>query len=264
MEIYQDECQVFTDSQDSLWLALQDLTPTETFLTQISTRPLVINPQPIEQPGFIWQFIALILAMFIFAYIKLARKHFFKNLRTAFSSRPLFRQMLRDDMLFPAGIYVPVFIAISLTFAVLLLQFDELLLSFRYFSKPEELEKILLYLAGISILMLAKFLLHYLTGFIFGTHQLTKEYLNNTFYFNTIAVIILIPLLMISTFSKSETVLLIIIGIALMMFVLRIFRGLLISMEVEKYSQFQNFIYFCTLEILPLLVIYKLITEGII
>jgi len=264
MEIYQDECQVFTDSEDTLWLFPQKPAPTETFLTEISAKPFVINPQPIEQPGFIWQFIALILAMFIFAYIKLVRKNFFKNLRAAFSSRPLFRQMLRDDILFPAGIYVPVFIAIALTFSVFVLQLDEMLLSFSFYSKPEELGKILFYLAGASIFMLAKYLLHFMTGIIFGTRQLTKEYLNNAFYFNTVAAIIIIPLLMISTFSKSETVLLAVIIIALIMFILRIFRGLIISLEMEKYSQFQNFLYFCTLEILPLLAIYKLVMEGII
>jgi hypothetical protein len=264
MEIYQDECQVFTDSEDTLWLYPQKPAPTETFLTEMSGKTLVIKPQLIEQPGFIWQFIALILAIFIFAYIKLVRKNFFKNLRAAFSSRPLFRQMLRDDMLFPAGIYVPVFIAIALTFSVLLLQLDEMLLSFSFFSKIEELKNLLLYFAAASVFMLAKYLLHFITGVIFGTRQLTKEYLNNAFYFNTIAAIVFIPLLMIATFTKSETVLLVIIGIALIMVILRIFRGLLISLEMEKYSQFQNFLYFCTLEILPFLTIYKLIMEGII
>jgi hypothetical protein len=264
MDNYQDECQVFADSDDSLLINPHKSAPTETFLTVAASKPLSINPQPIEQSGFIWQFIALLLAVFIFGYIKLVRKNFFKNLRAVFSSRPLFRQMLRDDILFPAGIYVPVFIAIALTFSVLLLQLDELLLSFRFFSKPEELEKLLFYLAGVTIYIIAKFLLHIITGFIFGTHQLTKEYLNNAFYYNTIAVIILIPLLMFATFSKSEILLVVIIVIALLMFVLRIYRGLIISLEIEKYSHFQNFLYFCTLEILPLLAIFKLVKGGII
>lgn len=272
-DFYQDDCLVYTDddpcqvypwSDDTLLLPLPKPLPTQTFVTEIRSYPIVINPQPIQQSGFIWQFMALLLAAFIFAYIKVVRKNFFKNITTAFTSRPLFKQMIRDDQLFPYSTQFPVFISISLTFGVLLLQLDEMFFSQRYFSKTEELKTLSLYVAGVITLLSAKYLTHYFSGLIFKTRMLTKEYVTNSFYFNTVATVAFIPLLMITTFSKSEPVLLFIIGLALIMIIIRMFRGLIISMDIELYSYFQNLLYFCTLEILPFLIIYKVITLGII
>ncbi|MBE0639044.1 MAG: DUF4271 domain-containing protein [Bacteroidales bacterium] len=259
-----DHCQVYAESDDSLWLSMPDPVPTQTFITEIRSQPTAIIPQLIIQPGFIWQFMALLLAAFIFAHIKVVRKNFFKNMIAAFSSRPLFKQLIRDDLLFPIGTQFLLFIAISLTFAVFLIQLDEMFVSSRFLTRGEELKKLALYLAGVIIVLSLKYLIHYFTGLIFKTRFLTKEYLTNSFYFNTLAAAIFIPLLMVSTFSKSEPVLIVVIGMSLILIALRMLRGFIISLGIEMYSYFQNLLYFCTLEILPFLVIYKVIIRGII
>lgn len=259
-----DECLVYFEIHDSLLTPLPVATATRTFVTSTSGKPIIINPQPILDSGFIWQFVALLLATFIYAYFKVSRRNFFKNIKDAFSSRPLFKQILRDDQLFPLGSKVPLFIAFTLTFTVFMLQVDEMLVSFRHFPKTEELQMLTLYLAGIIAFLLVKTLLHLVVGLLFNTQTITREYISNSFYFNTVSAIVFIPLLMISTFSKSEPVIIAIIVIGLIMIALRAFRGIIILLDIEMYSYFQKFLYFCTLEILPFLAIYKMIATGII
>lgn len=256
-----DHCLVYTPEEDSLFVLISK-TPQQRFITLTEKTPALINPMPIGQPGYFWQFLVLLLAVFIFTYIRFVRKSFYKNLSAAFSSKLLFRQMIRDDLLFPVSSRFPLFVAIVLTYAVLLLQIDEVLISQPFLSKNEELFRLLLYLGTVTGILSLKNLLHWFAGMIFETRLITKEYLTNSFYFNTVGAIFLIPLLMISTFSKSEIILILIIAVAVVLILLKLFRAFTISMGLEKYSYFQNFVYFCTLEILPWLTLYKLVSNG--
>lgn len=256
-----DHCLISSPEEDSLFLLFLK-TPKERFITISEKTPAVINPMPIGQPGYFWQFLALLLAVFIFTYIRFVRKSFYKNLSAAFSSKLLFRQLIRDDLLFPVSSRLPLFVAFVLTYAVLLLQIDEVLVSQSFLSKSEELFRLLLYLGVVTGILTLKNLLHWIAGLVFETRLITKEYLTNSFYFNTVGAIFLIPLLMISTFSRSEVILILILVISAVLVLLKLFRAFTIALGLEKYSYFQNFVYFCTLEILPWLALYKLVSNG--
>ncbi|NCU32215.1 MAG: DUF4271 domain-containing protein, partial [Candidatus Moranbacteria bacterium] len=64
------------------------------------------------------------------------------------------------------------------------------------------------------------------------------------------------------TFTHPFFGIIVILFIILIINTLKIFRGFVIANETEKYSLFQIFLYFCALEFLPVLAIYKLIVEG--
>lgn len=262
MDFFWDNCKVnagYYDNPDEMDVYA---TVTRTFITKDNAAPININPVPLEQHSVFWQFIALLLAAFIFASIKIVRKNFFRNLSAAYRSRPIFKQLLRDGMLFPSGLYIPLFIAIVLSWSVFLLQLDEELISFQYFSKDEELRVLLKYLAGVTAFLSGKYLLHYLSGLLFKTVAFTKEYLNNSFLFSTVSSLVFIPLLFVSAFSKSSIVFFTLLIIALVIILFKFIRGFIISLEIEKYSHYQNLIYLCTLEILPVLIIYRMVMNG--
>jgi len=99
-------------------------------------------------------------------------------------------------------------------------------------------------------------------GFIFLKHDVAYEYMQNVHLYNRITGVLLFPIIISLAFiASSETAhnALIITGISLFagMYMLRIFRGFQIS-KSENVSILYMFLYFCTLEVLPLALVIKL------
>jgi hypothetical protein len=254
--------QSLTLAADTTDEKVSEARPAQKFITETRNEPIFINPLPVQQDGFIWQTAALLLALCILALMKIARKNFVRNLSAAFFSKPIFKQLLRNSQLFPPGSVLLLFMAVILVYSVLIFQFQLVLNFSGTTSVSDELPDLLNSLLVVSGFLGVKYLLHYLTGLVFGTIRKTREYLANSFYFNTIAAVILLPFLFGATFSKSTPILFVIIFIVLVMIVLKTIRGITIAFEVKNYSGFQKFLYFCTLEIIPVLAVYKLVFQG--
>jgi hypothetical protein len=93
----------------------------------------------------------------------------------------------------------------------------------------------------------------------------TNEYLRNIFLFNKIFGLIVFPLLVAHPFIDIKFRFIFIyagIIIFVLLFILRIFRGIVISVK-NKFSIFYIILYLCTLEILPVLIFYKLYNSYI-
>jgi hypothetical protein len=234
------------------------------FITETRTEPLQIQPAEIEKQVHFWQLMALLMALLLLALLKVQQKNFFSNLRSGFYSKPIFNQLLRDGALFPAGAVVMVFLAKTLIFGVLLMQLEYFFNLSGWHSSSDEFGQLIYFVAIVGGFFLAKYFLHYLIGAIFGTMEKTREYLANSFYYDTLISILISPVLFLSTFTHPALSLLLIFFIVLIMITLKIIRGGVIANETEKYSLFQIFLYFCALEFLPVLAIYKLIVEGYI
>lgn len=258
----EDHCLVSTQQEDSIFHVIQT-TPKVRFITKDADTPVIIEPLTIEQPGFISQFFALLIAGSILIYIRIVRKGFYKNLKSVFNSRLLFKQMIRDNLLFPLPVRLLLFIACMLTFSVLLFQADAIFLTDGYYNQAEELIRLTFFFTVITITISAKYLTHWIIGHIYKTQSITKEYLTNSFYYNTIGTIILIPFLLFSSITRSEIALYFIFSIALILILLRTYRSLTLLIGFEEFSVYQKFVYFCTLEIFPWLVIYKLIAGRV-
>ena len=98
-------------------------------------------------------------------------------------------------------------------------------------------------------------------GFIFLKREIAYEYMQNVHLYNRILGILLFPIIISLAFiapSKTSHNMLIIIGILLFttVYMLRIFRGFQIS-KSGNVSILYMFLYFCTLEVLPLALVIK-------
>ena len=235
------------------------------FITTYREPGIKIVPREIfrSQTGHEMVLIALGLSILIFAYIRISRRSFFKNLQQAIFSRPIFRQLLRDGALFGAGSRSLVSMANLITFTALSFS----LLHYYQLEIPWLTNGRFMMFAKLGLLILAFFwlktLIIRLTAFIFKTGTLAREYRANTFFFNTIAAVVLIPLLFFSVLDKGANLLLIAFSAVFLLFIFRIIRALLISLDVQKYSLYQIFLYLCALEILPILVIIKAIMISV-
>jgi hypothetical protein len=134
--------------------------------------------------------------------------------------------------------------------------------------------KFLLVLANCIIYLFSWFLLKYIVfrfiGYVFGGSQESKEYLFNVFlYLKNLAIFILPIVVVIPYVPEFWSTILLYLGLVLssFMYIFRIIRGIKI-LFAKHVSIFYMILYLCGLEILPLLMIYKLFIsfwqEGIL
>jgi len=92
------------------------------------------------------------------------------------------------------------------------------------------------------------------------------DYTNNAYKLNilvTLSIIgfMLIPVLVFAVYLKSVWLLYIALGLIGSFSLFRLIKGFLIGISLTRFSYFFLFVYLCTLEILPLLVVAKLIVD---
>nr|WP_320117794.1 DUF4271 domain-containing protein [uncultured Marinifilum sp.] len=136
---------------------------------------------------------------------------------------------------------------------------------FNCFFSPENTEipftSYLYTLVGIMGLYLGKIITIRSIGYIFNGTKEAKEYLHTVFIYNkNLGIILLLITLSVPFIAEFSSALLLNVGliIALIFYIFRLFRGIKILFR-KHVSIFYMILYLCALEILPLLVIYKLL-----
>jgi hypothetical protein len=158
-----------------------------------------------------------------------------------------------------------VFVFINILFFINLSLFIVQFISFNDFSIPY-LEGIVLFFAILGAVMaiyLIKGMFLQLLDFFFLTKGLFSYYNSTVFIYNRMVGLFLLPIISIVPFIsiRAASVLFLagFIGMGLF-YLLRIFRGLQIGFK-NRLSIFYLILYLCALEILPILVVYKLVVS---
>jgi len=133
------------------------------------------------------------------------------------------------------------------------------------FSRLSDSQVFTICAGGLLLFWLIKISFIWFLGVVFRTIPTTQDYLQNILAFSFITGIFLLPLLILTTFLHSNIIAYItLISIGLLYF-FRVMRGFFIGISLKKFSYLFLFVYLCSLEILPLLVILKglyLISKG--
>jgi hypothetical protein len=252
------------DSFPYNWLKINEISSvnkdsiTERFLTITSQKPAVINPQLIKNQQSDWLVGILIFCFFVISYIRITRKKYVKDMLLGLYSRPMFRQMIREGALYSSGLVFPMTLVVLLTYSVFTYQIINLI-NPDVLANTVQIQLLSYLFGGILVLLLTKTLLVRGAGFLFKTSELAEEYASNSYYFHIITAVSLLPFLFFSIFDKSSILIYLSLIVTALLFIYRILRGILISLEMQKYSPYQNLLYLCTLEFLPILVIIKAI-----
>jgi len=120
---------------------------------------------------------------------------------------------------------------------------------------------VLIFLLCIIYFVL-KYALIYFFGLSFRFQSLCSKYNFNQTFFYLIGGLLLIPFVFLFYFLPNlyqYSLLITILIVACILFVIRLLRGFAIVFNHTKASQFYLFVYLCTVEFLPLVVIYKYI-----
>jgi len=217
------------------------------------------NLQPLENHQFQPDWI---LGIFFLGFIILAWTNFFyskrmKQIILASLSKRFINQLVRDGNLFKERISLSLAVVYIMSFSLLIYQGNQFILKLSLWNFHEILFYLLI-VASLLAFWLIKIGLISMLGAIFKTPATTHYYLLNLLIFSILDGILLLPLLFCVVYLKSGILLYISLSITTILFIFRFVRGFLIGLSLTKFSYLFLFVYLCTLEILPLLMLIKL------
>jgi len=166
--------------------------------------------------------------------------------------------LLKEGDIFRERITLALGLVYLLNFSVILFYANEIIFNKNpLFINPIRLY--LLFILLIALFWLVKSGVIRLLDTVFQTHATTREYLVNMLVYNLFNGVVLLPLLLLFFYLPARSFFWISTGMIAIMFVLRFFRSFLIGLSLRKFSYLFLFVYLCTLEILPLLFLMKVV-----
>lgn len=217
-----------------------------------------INPSGRQTPVYDWLTALLLVCLIILAWVKYYNTRRIKQLFKALIARHNVNQLVRDGNLIEERITPGLALVYLTSVAIIAFQFGSAMLS-QLLRLPNPLI-FLIIITSLGFLWLLKLMLIRLTGFIFKTKQDTSELVLTNLIFNGGIGIIIFPFVVAGFYSANLFFTRIAIGILLTGILLRFFRSLVVGFSTQTFSVLYLFTYLCTLEILPVLLIYKVMS----
>jgi hypothetical protein len=217
------------------------------------------GPMPINRPESDWITIVFLVCLIIFAWIQTSYSKRIIQIFRAVAQPHNINQLEREGNLFRERITLGLgFIYYAIVSIFVFQIFGE----FR--AVPEGLNTLTftgIIFSGLLIYQLLKSALVYATGLIFGTVESARQYQLNILIFNHIIGILLFPVSILAFYWNNTLLLIAGIVIVSLLLLYRLFRGVLTGLNNKGYNLFYLFLYLCTLEILPMLLLFKLISK---
>ncbi len=218
---------------------------------------LTSPPFPSYQPDWILGILLLCFGLLAWAqYFYRAR---FRQIMTSPFLKRSMSLLLREGNLFSERISVPLGIIYFLLIPLLAFETNALADMI-----PYSLNSVFVYLLILGAFLLywaGKYILMRILGVIFKTHMTTRDYLMNILIVNIVTGVILLPFVTLTVYLKSPLFLYVSLAIFGIAFVFRFFRGFLIGISLKKFSYLFLFVYLCSLEILPLVILSKILVK---
>ncbi|SHF59435.1 protein of unknown function [Mariniphaga anaerophila] len=212
----------------------------------------------INRASYDWLTILLLIALVLFASVKKTWNKYIENL---FHSVVNYSTSIRMFQEKNTSVLQGAF-QLDILFYLVFSAFAFQLLVFFSIDLPFENFQLFLFSAGLVIVyFFAKKLIYRLVGFTIEKTGETGEYLFNMNNFTRIAGVILFPVVTIIAFYPFNNIELpVTIGVILiaLIYFLLIIRGFVILLK-KQFSIFYLFLYFCTLEFVPLVLLYKIL-----
>jgi hypothetical protein len=222
-------------------------------------RPIHMRSERYEPESYEGMFYFMVGLLFYFAIVKFFFAKYLANLMTLFFRASLRQQQLREQVLqspFPS-------LLLNILFVFSGGLYGAYLMRFYHYGSPEHFWIYFEYCAFIlALLYLVKFLILKIIGWIFNLNRTVDIYLFVVFMTNKVIGSLLLPFLVLITFSGP---LLTEIGITLsiimvcLFYVYRFIAAYAALHKEIKISGLHFILYLCAFEIAPLLLIYKVL-----
>jgi hypothetical protein len=216
----------------------------------------VSNHEQNNKDGLFYAFVALIL---YFALIRLLFSRYMNNLFALFFRASLKQKQIREQLLqtpLPS-------LLLNILFVICGGIYIAFLFKYYNFSPGTGLVILSFYATGaLTVMYLCKFTVLKFLGWIFNISEATDMYIFIVFLVNKMLAIFLIPLLVLMAFSSEEALRILVSFSFIFVIIAFAYRYIIAFAPVRKQinvSQFHFFLYLCGFEIIPLLVIYKVL-----
>lgn len=225
---------------------------TEIFSKEPVGAPLTDQVQPL------WIPLVLFACLILLAWTRLFFRRRLTMVFSAVSAKNYANQLIRDGNLFNERIGLvlfPVYVAVLSLFIFLSLPL--LNLSHEYGSRSTEY---LFIAGGVLGLWFLKVTVVKLLSALFNTREHSRELLINMYLFNIFAGMILLPFVCCMAYADNRIFFFSGLVIIILVYMMRLVRMWMIGFGLGKFSGFHLFFYLCTLEILPMIVLAKILT----
>jgi len=227
---------------DSVYTNIEIEKPIQNKIThiQITKSPVEIlfTPSLRNNQIYSWQIIILLINIIILGLAKAMNKNRFNHMIKSLFSMSTSNEILREEkVLFHPSTLIFTFVYI---------------ISFNYF---------LLVVSSITIIYLSKFITNSILTFVFEKTELTFQYIYTISIYNSLLGILIIPIISLiyfTTIKLSIVLFLFIIPLICITLILRILRLSNIAVQ-NNVSFLYIFLYICTLEIFPLVVLFNVL-----
>lgn len=233
------------------------------FFTNRTLKPFDIEPRQREKVTFDWLFGIFIFLILLFAWIRIFYGKFFNMLANALKSFKISSNLFREKNALIQRVSIildAIYLVVISIFAFELIRYYHL-----WEAGMNRFQLFMIVLNIFIIYTIVRILLLKLTGYIFFSKSTFAEYIHNTFVVNKVMGIALFPVVIMQHYFPDQWLQgililgILIIGIA---YILKAIRAYQIIIRKDILI-FYLILYLCTLEILPLLLGYKVIMSLI-
>ena len=205
-------------------------------------------------------FYAVIALIFLYSFLIQIAPQYIAKLFSQFSQSSLRMMQNREQLLQNslASFIMNIGFVVSFSLMMTLVIFNAHLLPINFW---EGFFYMCLFFLGLYI---GKYICLTIAGYIFNTIELVQTYIFVVFMINKVLGILLIPFIGILAFAKPFLHPFAIWGASLLMVLLLLYRYLFSLTSVRNklhVSSFHFFLYLCAFEVIPLLILYKLIVQ---
>lgn len=226
------------------------------FISSVPSDSYHLQPQALNQVNSHWITAVMIISFILITLSKaIFQRKFNLILKSIYNNRN-FNSFIKEINIFNEIQSLLLFISYILNFSLLLYFLTGL-----YGGQSANNQGFHFYLKICLVFTLAnlsKFLIVGLSGAIFKTASKTHEYLSMNVIFGLISGIFLLPFLVVSHYSVAPYLIVVYLVLLGIIYLYQLFKNFFIGATVIKFSRFHLFIYLCTLEILPVVILIKL------
>jgi hypothetical protein len=217
------------------------------------------NSNPRENlRGDIWLMILLLGVLFLLGFIKLQYSSKLKTYTKALFSYQQFRKLFKEQNSTSLRLGILLSVVFYTNFDVLIYYSY-----FHFYALNHNISGLLMtgiYIAGLLSFYTIFSVINKILGHVFESTELVNEYLHNIFFLNRLLGLFLLPLLIVYPYVSPEIgsfLLWVAYVFFALSYLMRWIRGIQISFTY-RLPYFYMILYLCSLEIIPLMLIFKL------
>ena len=209
-----------------------------------------------------WKFIAIIFILAYVAFVRISNSNNFRTFILSVFNLKLSRKIWEDQRSFFGFVIIQLFAIYLFIAALFITNYMELkhLLYFENYKIQFGLVLLIL-----TLVYLAKFLLHYILGVLLQMKNLAVGFVSNTISVNNFVAFVIFPVTVFSIYANNPFLAVVlsqaIIAIFFFSVVYRVIRILLLSNSFFSFPTFYLFLYLCALEIAPWFIIVKFLNN---